>query len=179
MAVLIEAISVVIQVRAIATRYPGGCDRFVADCGGPTFCADAELVRVGFMTPQDTRQFVDSLAPFGLAYVNGGQAQDLVVVDQQRGLAAPCAWAEAVGVDWDADPLRKVMACRLIGSQLSRIMTPVGWNYEGSLSHQFKFVETGRVSEFLDFLRHENGVDVYRDLATGNEMYVRRTTPNP
>lgn len=97
-----------------------------------------------------------------------------MVADQQRGLAAPCDWAEFGRVDWDGDPHKQVAACRAKDSMSNQVVTPPGWEYDGSLSAKFHFVETGWIPEFMDFLRHENGTDVYRDLKTGKEVYVGR-----
>ena len=40
-----------------------------------TMCADNELVRVGFMTPQDVEDYVGKLSDIGLTYLEGGMAQ--------------------------------------------------------------------------------------------------------
>lgn len=178
MAVLIEGISVVVKTASILAKHPGSWKQFAADVPNQTLCADGELARVGFMTPGDTKLYVHALAPRGLVYLRDGKAEDLVVIDQQRGIAAPCDWAECSQVDWRGDPTKKVTACRAVGSQGRSLVTPDGWAYEDSLSSKFLFVETGWVPEFMDFLRHENGLDVYRDLCTGKEVYVGRTHGN-
>lgn len=175
MAVLIEAISVVLKADSVIANYPGGWERFVADAPNQTLCADGQLVRLGFMTPDDVKVFVERLAHHGIFYLRDGRAQDVVIVDQQRGFAAPCDWAEFGRVDWQGDTAKKVSACRAVGSQQSELVTPDGWTYDKSLTSQFSFIETRWVPEFMDFLRHENGLDVYRDLHTGKEVYVGRT----
>ena len=98
------------------------------------------------------------------------------MTDQQRGFAAACDWAEFGRVEWHGDPKKQVAACRAKGSRWSTVVTPPGWDYENSLSAKYIFVETGWVPEFMDFLRHENGLDVYRDLETGKEVFVGRTS---
>jgi len=179
MAVLVEAISVVLRADAIISHYPGGWEQFRDDCPNQTLCADGELIRVGFMTPQDTQQFVKSLSQHGIQYLRDGYAVDLVVADQQRGLAAPCDWVEFGRVDWEGDPRKQVAACRAKDSSSDEVVTPPGWKHDDSLSAKFHFVETGWVPEFMDFLRHENGMDVYRDLKSGKEVYVGRTSAKP
>jgi hypothetical protein len=179
MAVLVEAISVVIRTDAIISRYPGGWEQFRDDCPNQTLCADGELIRIGFTTPQDIQQFVEGLSQHGIEYLQDGRAVDLVVADQQRGLAAPCGWAEFGWVDWEGDSRKQVAACRAKGSRSNQVVTPPGWKYDGSLSAKFHFVETGWIPEFMDFLRHENGLDVYRDLKTGKEVYLGRTKSRP
>ena len=175
MAVLIEGISVVLRVETIRSRYPGGWERFRMDCPNDTLCSDGKLIRVGFMTPGDTQQFVEGLGRFGIEFLRSGRAVDIVVADQQRGFTAPCDWADFGKLWLSADGSKSVAACRARGGTFGELATPLGWEYENSLSADFKFVETGRASEFMDFLRHEDGVDVYRDLATGKEVFVART----
>ena len=51
MAVLCEAISVVVRRDAIDKYFKGGWIKFVDDVPNSTMCTDGELVRVGFMTP--------------------------------------------------------------------------------------------------------------------------------
>jgi hypothetical protein len=54
-------------------------------------------------------------------------------------------------------------------------MTPDWWKYEGSLSHTFAFAPAELVDKSLKFLRHENGVDVYLNKLTDEEVYSSRT----
>ena len=53
MAVLIEAISVVVRADELLKKFPGGWDAFKSIVPNQTLCADNEIVRVGFMSPQD------------------------------------------------------------------------------------------------------------------------------
>ena len=177
MAVLIEGISVVLRVETVRSRYPGGWERFRADCPNNTFCSDGKLIRVGFMTPGDTQQFVESLGRFGIEFLRNGRAVDIAVADQQRGFTAPCDWAEFGRLGLSAHGSKSVAACRAKGGTFGELSIPLGWEYASSLSADFNFVETGHESEFVDFLRHEEGLDVYRDLATGKEVFFARTTP--
>lgn len=174
MAVLVEAISVIIRFDRIADKYPGGWASFRDECPSKTLCSDSELVRVGFMNPDDVKDFINKLTTLGLTYLIGGKAQDIVVADQQRGLEAPCDWAEFGRIDWGGDSSKKVGACRLIGSAQTEIFTPDWWSYDKSLTSDFTFIEADQFSKHMDFLRNENGVDVYRDRRTGKEVYEGR-----
>jgi hypothetical protein len=69
----------------------------------------------------------------------------------------------------------KVAACRLAGSQSTQIFTPDGWKYEGSLSASHGFVPNESIKKDLEYLRTENGIDVYLDKTSGREVYVGRT----
>ena len=56
MAVLVEAISVIVRAAAIHQKYPGGWEAFKRIIPNQTLCADNELVRIGFMTPDDVEE---------------------------------------------------------------------------------------------------------------------------
>lgn len=175
MAVLIEGVSVIVRTGPIVQEYPNGWDGFVMDCPNGSLCADGELVRLGFMDPRDAKQFVATLTQKGLAYRADGKAVDLVIADQQRGLSVPSKWAKLKRVSAPGHESGSVMACYLAGSDNQTLMTPDGWAYEDSLSARFGQTETDSTSERLEFLRHEDGADVYRDKETGDEVFVERT----
>lgn len=58
MSVLIEAISIVIRADELLKKLPGGWDVFKGIVLNQTLCADNEIVRVGFMTPQDVLYYL-------------------------------------------------------------------------------------------------------------------------
>jgi hypothetical protein len=175
MAVLVEGISVVIKASAIASKYPEGWEGLKKNLPNQTLCPDGELVRVGFMSPDDVKTFVESLEEHGLIYLHQGKAQDLVIIDQTRGLTTACDWIEFEIVDWKGDPQRKVSACHLVDSKIDQIFTPDGWNYEESLSKHFGFVPTENRYERLVFIEQKNGCNVYIDLSSGREVFIGTT----
>jgi len=170
MAVLCEAISVVIQAdRALSTF--GSFERFKAIVPNATLAADGHLIRVGFMVPDDVKAFVERLESHGLRYLHGGKAQDLVVVDQMRGPAAPCDWLDFGNVEVSGT---RVAAARLRGSASNQLVTPDGWKAEGSLSQTFGFSPTTADGKGLTFLRRDGAMDVYLNALTGKEVFVGR-----
>ncbi len=173
MAVLVEALSVVVRRDAIDQKFPGGWDAFANAVPNGTLCADAELARVGFMTPGDVEAFVKSLESAGLRFLANGCAVDIAVVDQLRGPTTRCDWLEFGHVELGQSRAR-VAACRRAGSSLMAIITPEGWIYECSLSQSFGYAQTEHVDRSLKFLRHERGMDVYLNTVTGKEVYVGR-----
>lgn len=177
MAVLVEAISVVVRVAAIHDRFPGGWTAFRDGAPNATLCCDNELARVGFMTPVDVEAFVRSLETIGILHLRDGASVDIVVMDQQRGPTATCAWAEFGQVNLDGDPRKRVAAARLVGSVENRLSTPPGWTWEMSLSRSFGFAPKGQEDKSLVFLRHEAGLDVYLSKLTGKEVFIGRTSP--
>ena len=175
MAILVEAISVVIKRSAIDQHFPGGWDAFVEDCPNQTLCADSGLARVGFMSPVDVESYVKHLEKVGFVYLKASEAIDLVVVDQQRGLSANCKWVEFGHVNLDGAHSKRVATCQIIGGVEEPLLTPDGWQYEGSLSQTFVFAPIEHVDKSLEFLRHEDGLDVYFNKLTGKEVYLGKT----
>src|SRR5687768_12534111 len=132
MAVLAEGISVIIKADA-ALKVFGGWDKFKRIVPNQTLCADNELIRVGFMHPDDVRDFCDQLAGRGLVYLKDGEACDFSVCDQQSGFMIPTTWAEFGTISWEGDPEMPVKACRLSGSNSNQLFVPPGWTWESSL----------------------------------------------
>lgn len=141
-----------------------------------TLCSDNEIARVGFMDPADVEDFVERVCSKHLTFIENERAVDLAVVDQPRGLTTDCNWLEVGHIDWAGDPSKRVTAARLKGSQCNQIMTPEGWEYEGSLSHTFGFSPNSADKRGLIFLRHEDGMEVYFNELSGKEVYVGRTS---
>jgi hypothetical protein len=128
------------------------------------------------MSPVDVRAYVERLEQKGLRYVDAtGNAVNVVVVDQLTGLRAACAWAGYGRLQIDDDPTHIVAVCFAVPSRVKGVAMPRGWRFETSLTARHRFVETDRLNEQLEFVRTENGVDVYRDRVTGQEFYVGRS----
>ena len=175
MAVLVEAISVIIRADALLSKFLGGWDAFKSRVPNNTLCADNEIVRVGFMSPPDVESFVRLLERSGLTHLENGQAIDLVVADQLHGTASPCSWIDFGHVNLGSDPKKRIAACRFSGSSNMQLVTPPGWTFENSLSQSFGFAPTEHVDKSLTYLRHENGLDVYLNSVTREEVYIGRT----
>jgi len=135
MAVLVEAVSVIVRVTALDTRHEGGWEKFRTQAPNKTLCADKELARVGFLDPAEAKAYCAQLEERGLLGLNpAGQAQDYAVVDQMRGPLAPCPWLELGFVACQECP--PVLAARLVGSTNDKVVTPPEWTYLGSLTQQ-------------------------------------------
>ena len=99
MAVFCEAFSVVAQKRVLDERFVGGCAQYLLEAPSPlTVCDDGILIRVGFMSPQDVRTWVEYIQAKGLTFTRtiGAtvEACDFVVVDQLEGPTCRCDWIE-------------------------------------------------------------------------------------
>ena len=125
--------------------------------------------------PDDVKKFIEDLKDYGIIYLKNGKSHDLVVVDQIYGFASDCDWAEFGTIDWDGDPNKEISACRIKESRIDQVITPEGWEYENSLSKNYKFVRSSEKNEKVVFLRHEDGLDVYIDLETGKEVFIGRS----
>lgn len=176
MAVLIEAISVIVRGETIEARYPGGWQAYVKDAPNMTLCNDEHLARVGFMAPYDVDRFVSRLKRLGFEFVRDGMAIDVCVVDQLQGPTVRCEWLEYLHMDISGDGETVCVAvCRVTGDQRNGVFTPESWNIRNCLSRNYQFVPTEKMKERLELIRHENGQDVFRERATGKEFYMGRT----
>jgi hypothetical protein len=149
-AVLVEAISVIIRRSSIKNRYSGGWSSFVSSVPNATLCYDDTLVRIGFISPYEVREFIDGVSAKGLKFIEDGRCIDLAVVDQQRGMTRPCDWLEfgrlpfgeaggQVSACWLFEGERRGWGLHFRGKSMT-LAVPVCWKYEGSLSNEFTFI---------------------------------------
>src|SRR5580765_2730641 len=73
MAILIEAINVVIQLGTLRDRYPGGLASFEEDVPNRSFCADDHLARVGFLQQPEMEAFAGRLDELGFCAIIDGK----------------------------------------------------------------------------------------------------------
>src|SRR5215467_646371 len=112
MAVLVEAISVVVRRDAIDRAFDGGWRAFVSSVPNATLCTDDQIARVGFMDPKAVENFVKGLEAAGLVFLRSGRCVDIAVIDQQRGPTMPCEWIEFAQIPFGKSG-GKVAACWL------------------------------------------------------------------
>lgn len=183
MAVLVEAISVIVRRDAIARKFAGGWSGFVAGVPNATLCFDEELARVGFMSPTDTEAYVGKLEGSGLTFLVDEQAVDIAIADQQQGLLVDCDWLEyarlnfddcgEVGACWLYDGPRFAYGTYLPSGTLT-LATPPDWDYENSLSKEFHFAPDEEMGTRLRYLRSDGGLDVYWDKELDKEVFIGR-----
>ena len=128
MAVLIEAISVVVRNETILEKYPRGMRGFWLDCPNGSVCTDEYVTRVGFRDTDWVTGFVGHLEDLGFEVMREGEFVDVAIVDHVLGLRHPCRW---LTVSDHPDGLRIAM---LRGDLHPRVAKPSGWRYENSVS---------------------------------------------
>lgn len=171
MAVLVEAISVIIKRSAIDAKYPGGFQAFetwALETDPTGLCADDDIVRVGFEAPLDVRRFCEQLGVHGIG--SPENPVDLAIIDQVTGAVTPCDWVESAGLNLEGGG--RILAARLTDSTDDRIVLPEGWTFEASFTRN-KFFSSPPISmEALEYVRTEGPLGVWRHKLTGDERYV-------
>jgi hypothetical protein len=175
-AVLIEAISVVIQTTAIEAKYPGGWEQFRLEPPNQTLMSDGELVCIGFMEPRSVEAFVAELKEHGLQFDQEAQPSDFCVVDQMDGKGSAAEWLSLVEGPIGSNPVQRVKAAMLVGGSCKSLYTPSGWSYENSLSDKPTFVPSDAADTRLLHLGAEDGLDVYWDNEAQRKVYKPTVT---
>jgi hypothetical protein len=110
MAVVLEFISLIIPIKIIEAKYPGGWKQYLLDNEeflGITMWYDEHLHREGAMSPADIKDHVDQWEDVGLTAFEGSgdeqRWQDMCVVDELRGPTLNCDW---IIVDYGAAHMR-------------------------------------------------------------------------
>ena len=147
MAVLIEAISVVVRRDAIDKKMAGGWAHFKQVIPNMTFCHDDEVARVGFLDPSSVGEFIEQLNSYGLTYLKDDVPIDMIVVDQQGGPAVKCDWIQFARVRFEDSKVAMAWlweGSRGFGIHMPatglKMATPPDWRFDGSLSKKFEFV---------------------------------------
>jgi len=183
-AVLVEAISVIVRVATIDSHFKRGLDGYKEIVPNATFCTDGRLTRVGFMAPPDAAHFGTALRNIGLNTDDGFRWIDMALVSQLDGPTMPCDWLQAgklkegpsvAGMlDEDlsnrgtaflpTDLLLKYLEGSLdpsVAKQVSDdeilVACPIGWTYEGSLSEKYWFTPTDEPGTFITNQEHGGG----------------------
>lgn len=175
MAVLVEAISVIVRVATIESHFKRGLDGYKEIVPNETFCTDGRLTRVGFMAPPDAAHFGTALRNIGLNIHDGSQWIDMALVSQLHGPSMPCDWLQAgklkegpsVAGMLDEDLSRGTAflptdlllryqdgsldpsVAKQVGCDEILVACPIGWTYEGSLSEKYWFTPTDDPGTFI------------------------------
>ena len=170
MAVLCEAISVIVPRDVLDAKHPGGVARYQRDCPDQTFCMDEDLTRVGFMTPADVQVWAERLIDIGLVPLQNGEFEDLAVIDQESGPTRPSRWLSF------GQSFKGFSFCSLSGTPAGRVAAPATWDPGGA---PLVFAPLDEVKEGLTLVGRSGNQDMYRDERTGRVTYVGRPFEAP
>ncbi len=174
MAVLIEAISVVVLKSAVENEFFGGMDAFLQTLPNGEFCMDDNLARVGFMDTSDADTFIAVLEASGLKFGQDDGTPDGVIVIQNTGPLVTTEWLTFANIEQDG---MKLSVCWHAEAEPGSMAVPRHWKYEKSLSASGPgFAHRAMIGERLKFLRREGNIEVYLDLQTNKELYTARPT---
>jgi len=197
MPVLCECISVIIKCSSIERYFKGGMDAFYKIIPNDTARSDGELFGVGFMNPMDVKSFIDVLENSGLQFqqskgfslkrLKNRSQNDIVVVDQFMGPTTDCDWIEfsqfpvgenntMVSACWLFEGTRFGLGPQISEDQLNNLAVPHGWTPDQTESISF---HSDYESDRFQFLRHENGLDVYLEKTTGKKHYTTERNQRP
>ena len=174
MAVLVQAVTVIIVNSALEQRFPGGLRAFEQSWSGPTYCSDGRISAVAFMSLEDARRFTTLLAARGFADPWATPARDIAVAIQGQGLLTPADWLKVDRRALDETPnAPEVTTARLVGEELETFSAPPGWN-----ARALESLTPITLDEYeLQGTLHSDGggeVLVYRHKETGVLRYVAR-----
>jgi hypothetical protein len=194
MAVLVEAISVIVRVATIDSHFKRGLDGYKEIVPNSTFCTDGRLTRVGFMAPPDAAHFGTALRNVGLNTHDESRWIDMALVTQLDGPTMPCDWLQVgklkegptvAGMPDEnlrnsgsaflpGDLLQSYQegtldpaVAKQIGDDEILVACPIGWTYEGSLSEKYWFTPTDEPGTFITNQEHGGG-------AISNSLHLGR-----
>jgi len=167
MGVLIECVNVVIRNAAVTARVAGGIPEFERQCLNGTFCTDGEICRIGFMSMSDAKAYIETLERLGFLGPTPEGSREVALVSQSAGFDFPCDWLEVGRVELGDGQSAEVAWVH--GTELSKLVAPPHWK-PGNMRR----IPTKELRE-LEFLGTNECVDVFRDKAKGENVYVGRT----
>lgn len=162
MAVPIEGYSVVAQFPRIQRLLDDGSVKVP----NSTALADTHIWKCSFMALDDARKFLQTLEKLGL---NGSQGpdSDVVIADEfHRTIEPYCEWLKMAV--WE-----KAVIGWKEGTRPETVTARQGWDPKVGSGLVFHDLST---MQFLEFLRLENNVEVFRNKKTGQEVYIGRTS---
>ncbi len=129
MAVLVQAVTVIIVNAAVAQRFPGGEQALAQMWPGPVYCTDGRISAVAFMTSEDATRFTALLGSHGFADPWATSARDIAVVVQGKGLVTGCDWLRVERRPLDERTgAPEVTIARMAGEELTTFSAPAGWD---------------------------------------------------
>ena len=178
MSVLLECYSVIVKNSKIISDFPGGMNGFMESMPGGHYCTDGEIIRVGFMHPDDTEKYIQFLESLGLVILKDDKAVDICVIDAWAGAWMDCEWL-LVGDFFPEDyPNKRILYARLVNSKLKSvkkledIAVPEVWTIKRNIFSDKDFEPS--MEEDHEYIGREGNLDVYFDKKRGKKVYLGR-----
>lgn len=126
MAVVCDALSVIVRTETLERVFANGVRGYQAQVPNKTFTTDGLITRVGVMSPNDLQWYIDQLSDQGLRLFGTDEqgnsvAVDVSVVDQRNGLTIATPWLETAVQDG-------VRIAWLAGTHPGEVHGPEGWS---------------------------------------------------
>lgn len=188
MAVLAEALSVIIKDSSLKTKFIGGPKEFYKTIPNNTYCSDGQIHRVGFMRPKDTENYIRNLERNGLIFIFRDNCIDVAVVDMLKGPTLNCRWlgfarqkffcGSKQYQHWNDD-----FSISWLLHENGNSDVPVNFKWECSISVPNKwspdkaiygdnFIPSEMVNESLIEVSKERGLVKYFNTTTGKFVYI-------
>ncbi len=165
MAIPLEATTLVIKLSPLEANFAGGVDGFETIVPNTTFCHDGDIGRVSFMSESDAELFAQELKHYGMQ-----PEIDFAIVKVHVPFSEQA-------IDWLAFAhYEKAQIVWLAGTEPKSVVAPEGWDPTAEPMTHFSPEE---VRERLEFVKEEDGVEVYYDKQTGETVYSARTKSTP
>jgi len=161
MAVLVEALSVIVGNEVLEDLYPGGVEGYRNDCPNSTFCTDGHITCVKFMDLKDVNIFISQLEEHNLLFMHREKSWDIAVVDEAELLSTPCDWLK---LDRNEDG---IMFCWLSSLSPGEILAPEDWTKDRRVFR----IGPKELQENFRYIKTEDNLDVYEDCRTGKLHY--------
>jgi tetratricopeptide (TPR) repeat protein len=162
MAVPIEGYSVVAQLARIQRLLDDGSVKIP----NSTALSDTHIWKCSFMAQDDARKFLQTLEKLGLNGSRGPDSDVVLVNEFDRSVEPYCEWLKTAV--WE-----KAVIAWKEGTRPETVTAREGWDPKvgsGLVFHDRSSMH------FLEFLRLENNVEVFRNRKTGQEVYIGRTS---
>lgn len=92
MAIELQCASVIVPIRVLEERYPGGLATYRDDCPNNSYLQDEHLARVGFMSTADAEEYLGQVAAKGLRDTDDPSTSDALIICSGREPMPPCSW---------------------------------------------------------------------------------------
>jgi hypothetical protein len=165
MAVYCAAVSVIVRSSTIEARFTGGVSAYGRSRPNETFCADGEIIRVGFMVERDARLFIARLLEAGIVPPGSEASSEIALIVEGVGFLHPCDWLQ-LGL-FDGRP-----AAWSAGSDRGKLFIS-GWEIESSAT-PLQSLSAKELRESYESVGIKSRVETYRHKTTGELIYVGR-----